>query len=63
MRNQRLEIARKKSLQTQTEVAKASGITTVAYGRYERGERMPSVSTAIRIADALGVVDIRELFS
>ena len=37
------------------EVAERMGSTGPAYGRYERGERVPSVETAKQIADALGV--------
>lgn len=33
-----------------------------AYNTYESGRRIPSVDTAIRIADAIGVDDLREIF-
>lgn len=32
------------------------------YQYYEAGKKEPGVRTAIRIADALGVKDLRELF-
>ena len=60
--NIKLKNARKKAGLTQEEVAKQAGITTVAYQRYEAGKRVPNAVTAILIADALGVVDLRELF-
>lgn len=62
MKNLRLQAAREKSGKTQAQVAKEAGIETVTYQRYEYGNREPSVRTAIRIADALSVIDLRELF-
>ncbi len=62
MKNLRLQAAREKSGKTQAQVAKEAGIETVTYQRYEYGNREPSVRTAIRIADALNVIDLRELF-
>lgn len=47
---------------TQAEVAAVCNITTNAYQRYELGTRTPSVRTAIRIADALGIPNLRELW-
>ena len=52
---------------TQVQVAKKAGITERGYQRYEADEkskqyREPSVKVAIRIADALGVQDLRELW-
>lgn len=61
--NIKLKNARKKAGLTQEEVAKQAGITTRSYQRVEKGEQDPKTSTAILIADALGVVDLRELFS
>ena len=58
----RLQAAREKSGKTQAQVAKEAGIETVTYQRYEYGNREPRVRTAIRIADALNVIDLRELF-
>ena len=37
------------------DVATGAGIALGVYGRYERGERVPTVDTARAIADALGV--------
>ena len=62
MKNVRLIEARKCCGKTQETVAKEVGISTLAFQRYEGGQRTPSVTTAIRIADALGVEDIRVLF-
>ena len=52
---------------TQVQVAKRAGITERGYQRYESDEkskqhREPSVKVANRIADALGVQDLRELW-
>lgn len=58
----KLHAARERSGQTQTQVANAANINPVTYQRYEYGIREPGVRTAIRIADALGVLDLRELF-
>ena len=62
MRNVRMVEARKLCGKTQEAVAKEVGISTLAFQRYEGGQRTPSVATAIRIADALGVEDLRVLF-
>ena len=59
----RLKATREKSGKTQAEVAKLAGVPEQAYQRYEYGQHEPGVTTAIRIADALGVGDIRELFA
>ena len=58
----KLQKAREQSGKTQAQIAKEAGVTEVAYQRYEYGQRKPNVQTAIRIADALGVEDVRRLF-
>jgi Helix-turn-helix. len=58
----RLKEIREASGKTQAEIAKETRVTVRAYQRYEHGEQRPNVRTAIRIADALGVVDLRELW-
>ena len=60
--NEGLKNARMKAEKTQAQLAKDAGISEVAYQLYEYGKREPGVKTAIRIADALGVTDLRELF-
>lgn len=62
MQNVQLVNARKASNMTQVEVASRCGVTVRAYQHYEAGQQTPSVTTAIRIADALGVEDVRALF-
>ena len=57
-----LKAAREKSGKTQAQVAKEAQIAERMYQYYEYGKREPGVRTAIRIADALNVVDLRELF-
>jgi transcriptional regulator with XRE-family HTH domain len=47
---------------TQEMLAQQSKKSLRAYKYYESGERLPDVHTAIRIADRLGVTDLRELF-
>lgn len=39
----------------QTELAEQSGVSRVMIGKYERGEAIPSIEAAKKIADALGV--------
>lgn len=60
--NTELKTARESKKMTQAEVAAVCNITTNAYQRYELGTRTPSVRTAIRIADALGITNLRELW-
>lgn len=62
MRNSKLQATRERSGKTQAQVAKDASITVRMYQQYEYGQSEPSVRTAIRIADALGVTDLRELF-
>lgn len=40
---------------SQTELADKSGVSRVMIGKYERGEAMPSIDAAKKIADALEV--------
>lgn len=48
---------------TQAQAAKLVGVTERAYRRYEStAASEPGVKTAIRIADTLGVTDVRELW-
>lgn len=61
--NIRLIEKRKNSGLTQVQVAKQIGVSEVCYQCYESGKRTPRVDTAIKIADALGVKDLRELFA
>ena len=51
----RLMTVRNERGMKRSEVAERIGSTGPAYGRYERGDRIPSVETAKGIADALGV--------
>lgn len=57
-----LQAARAVSGKTQKQVAREVGISEAVYQRYEYGRNEPGVRTAIRIADALNVVDLREIF-
>lgn len=60
--NAKLKAAREASGKTQAQVAKEVGVSEPMYQRYEYGQNEPGVGTAIRIADALGVENLRELF-
>ena len=40
---------------TQTDLAKAAFVSRVMIGKYERGEAIPSIEAAKKIADAFGV--------
>ena len=62
MKNVKLQAARKRCGKTQAQVAREAGVSGRLYQRYEYGTSEPGVRTAIRIADALGVEDLRELF-
>lgn len=57
-----LRAARERSGKTQAQVAKESRIAERQYQDYEYDKREPGVRTAIRIADVLGVEDLRKLF-
>lgn len=59
----KLQAAREKSGKTQAQVAKEAEVTERMYQYYEADEKEPGVRKAIRIADALGVENLRELFA
>ena len=59
----RIQTLRQSHHLTQKDMARIAGCTELCYQRYEYGQRNPNVQTAIRIADALGVRDLRELWS
>ena len=52
---QRLLFLRKEHGKKQTEMAQALGLSISAYCRYEYGEREPTASTIIRMAQCFGV--------
>ena len=52
---ERLRTARKESGYTQEKLAEMSGIGTVYLGEIERGKKMPSLNTFIKITEALGI--------
>lgn len=52
---QRLLFLRKEHGKKQTEMAQALGLSISAYCRYEYGEREPTASTIIRMAQYFGV--------
>ena len=60
--NKLLQSRREASGKTQARVAKEAGINLQQYQNYEYDKREPGARTAIRIADALGVTDLREIF-
>ena len=52
-----IRAAREQSGKTQQQVATETDIATIAYQSYERETRTPIVTTAIKVARALGVID------
>ena len=62
MKNVKLQAAREASGKTQAQVAQETGVAVRLYQSYEYGAREPTVRTAIRIADALHVKDLRQIF-
>ena len=63
----KLQTKRKSAGFTQAELAKLVGVTERGYRSYEASAKakrrsLPDVLTAIRIADALGVSDLREIW-
>ena len=63
----KLQMKRKSAGFTQAELAKLVGVTERGYRSYEASAKskrrsLPDVLTAIRIADALGVSDLREIW-
>ena len=51
--NNNLKLIRKKSKTTQSDVSARAGIDKRTYQRYEYGEYIPNVYTAMKIADIL----------
>ena len=51
----RLRTIRGERNRKRADVARDAGLSPAVYGRYERGERLPTVDTARDIADALEV--------
>lgn len=60
--NEKLRAAREWVNKTQAQVARDANISATMYQKCEYGKCTPGVLVAIRIADALGVDDLRDLF-
>lgn len=63
-----LQIKRQQKGLTQVQVAKSAGVTERCYQRYEAGTncktyREPKISTAIKIAETLGIKSFQEFCS
>lgn len=54
MKTKLFELRKSKNL-LQREVAFACGLTTAAYGSYEKGDREPTLETLSKLADFFGV--------
>ena len=54
LNNEKLKKARENAGLKQHEVAKKLGITLTSYQRFEYGTRLPSLSTAFKLAEILG---------
>jgi transcriptional regulator with XRE-family HTH domain len=52
---EKIATLRKQKNLSQTDLGKAAGVSREIIGRYERGEVMPSIEVAAKIADALDV--------
>lgn len=61
-RDARLYNARKAAGLYQSELARCADVDLKAYSRIEVQDSDPTISVALRIADALGITDIREIF-
>lgn len=53
--SKRMTDTRKEKGWSQTDLANESGVSREMIGKYERGEAVPSIEAAKKIADALGV--------
>jgi transcriptional regulator with XRE-family HTH domain len=53
--SERITTLRKQKGLSQTDLAKATSVSREIIGRYERGEAMPSIEVAKKIADTFGV--------
>jgi len=51
----RLSTIRKQKKMKQTDLGKLIGTSGDIIGKYERGENIPSIDVAVKIADALGI--------
>jgi len=51
----RITTLRKQKDMSQTDLAKAAGVSREIIGRYERGEALPSIEVAKKIADTFAV--------
>ena len=63
-----LQMKRKNAGFTQAQLAKLAGVTERGYRCYEasstaKRKSLPDILTAIKIADALGITDLRELWA
>lgn len=58
----KLQIIREQRGISITELRNLTQIPRTTYYRYEQQQRLPDVLTAIKIADALGVENLRELW-
>jgi hypothetical protein len=60
--NNRLRILREERELRQVDVAQRADVVLKMYRRYECHNMLPNVLTAIRIADALEIRDLREIW-
>ena len=55
MISEKIKLAMKLSGISQAELARCSGLTPVSISRYVNGSRIPKLSAAVNVANALGV--------
>ena len=58
-----LKESRQKVDKTQLQVAREVGICERVYQKYENSESLPNIKTAIKIANVLGINDLRMLWN
>lgn len=61
-KNNLLRYHRLKQRLTQADVASSCELDIRQYQKYERGENIPNIRIAIKLADLLGVSDLREIW-
>jgi DNA-binding XRE family transcriptional regulator len=57
-----LKRLRMEKFRFQREFADKAGLSAAAVGGYETGYFLPNITNAIALADALGILDLRDLF-
>jgi len=59
----RLKEIRLRQNRQQAEIADLAGVSRMTYIRYEKGSFSPNLALAFRIADALGIDNLRDIWT